>query len=100
VRAAAVDDFLRDLRARGAADLNGVMSTLNDGSLCREAQEYWIGQGWVVVSPSTPLHALAGPRFSRELSLRRFCGMPEEADEAIPAAPPEEAEESESDDDS
>jgi hypothetical protein len=98
VRAAAVDDFLRDLRARGAADLNGVMSTLNDGNLCRQAQDYWVEQGWVVVSPSTPLHALAGPRFSRELSLKRFCGMPEEPE--IPEVPAPEAERSESDDDS
>lgn len=92
-----MDDFLRDLRARGAGDLNGVMSTLNDGNLCQQAQDYWIRQGWVVVSPSTPLHALAGPRFSRELSLGRFCGMPEEGE--IPEIPGE-AEESESDDDS
>ena len=95
-----MDDFLRDLRARGAGDLNGVMSTLNDGSLCRQAQDYWVRQGWVVVSPSTPLHALAGPRFSRELSLGRFCGMLEESEVSDVSEIPAEAEGSESDDDS
>ena len=100
MRAAAVDDFLRDLRAHGAADLNGVMSTLNDGNLCRQAQDYWVSQGWIVVSPSTPLHALAGPGFSRELSLRRFCGVPPEEEPAIPEIRAEEGEGSESDDDS
>ena len=37
VRAAAVSDFLCDLRARGTGDLNAVMTTLNEGGLCREA---------------------------------------------------------------
>lgn len=93
-----MDDFLRDLRAKGAGDLNAVLSTLNDGSLCRAAQEYWIGQGWVVVSPSTPLQALAGPRFSREVSLRSFCGEPDDR----PGGEPHRAEEEkpENDDDS
>jgi hypothetical protein len=94
-----VDDFLRDLRARGAADLNGVMATLNEGSLCRQAQDYWVGQGWIIVSPSTPLHAIAGPGFDRELSLRRFCGEERiERTEAVEPLP--DSEESEGDDDS
>jgi hypothetical protein len=98
VRAAAVDDFLRDLRAKGAGDLNAVMTTLNDGSLCRETQDYWVHQGWIVVSPSTPLLALTGPQFSREISLRRFCGEP--APEGEDLQEPAEAEESDSDEDS
>ncbi len=74
VRAAAVDDFLRDLRAKGSGDLNAVLATFNDGGLCRKAVRYWLSRGWIVISPSTPLHALAGTGFSREISLRRFCG--------------------------
>jgi len=89
VRTAAVDDFLRDLRAKGAADLNAVMATFNDGSLCREAQAYWVERGWVVVSPSTPLHALAGPQFTREVSLRSFCGEPEGQNAPEPPRPEE-----------
>ena len=47
VRAAAVDDFLRDLRAHGTADLNAVMATLNEGGLCRQALDYWTGNDWI-----------------------------------------------------
>ncbi len=78
VRTAAVDDFLRDLRAKGSGDLNAVLTTLNDGRLCRQTVHYWLSCGWIVISPSTPLHALAGPSFSREISLRRFCGGQED----------------------
>jgi hypothetical protein len=99
VRAAAVDDFLRDLRARGSADLNAVMATLNEGSLCRQAQDYWVSQGWIVVSPSTPLHAIAGPSFDHELSLRRFCGE-ERVEKTEAVEPPPDSEEAQSDDDS
>jgi glycerol-3-phosphate dehydrogenase len=74
VRTAAVDDFLRDLKAKGSGDLNAVMTTLNEGGLCRETLDYWMARGWISVSPSTPLHALAGPNFSREIALREFCG--------------------------
>jgi hypothetical protein len=74
VRAAAVDDFLRDLRARGTGDLNAVLTTLNEGGLCRQAVDYWTDRGWIVVAPQTPMLALTGPRFDRGVSLRRFCG--------------------------
>jgi hypothetical protein len=74
VRAAAVDDFLRELRARGTGDLNAVLTTLNESGLCREAVDYWSQSGWIVVAPNTPLIALAGPRFQRGLTLRMFCG--------------------------
>jgi hypothetical protein len=64
--------------------LNGVLSTLNDGGLCREAVDYWVGHGWIALAPNQPLVALAGPRFERSISLRRFCGeaLEEEAEEA------------------
>ena len=58
VRAAAVADFLCDLRARGTGDLNAVITTLNEGGLCREALRHWTESGWIVVSPNTPLIAL------------------------------------------
>jgi len=74
VRAAAVADFLQDLRAHGSADLNGVLAILNDGSLVRETLAHWIGNRWIIVAPNTPLQALAGPGFSRDLTLERFCG--------------------------
>jgi len=74
-----VDDFLRDLRAKGAGDLNAVLTTLNEAGLCRETVRYWLEQGWIVISPSSPLSALAGPLFSREISLHQFCGEPAEA---------------------
>ena len=79
-RAAAVDDFLRDLRGKGAGDLNAVMSTLNEGGLCREALEFWTSNGWIAVAPNTPLLALAGPGFDRAVSLRIFCGELPEAE--------------------
>jgi hypothetical protein len=74
VRAAAVDDFLRDLRSRRTADLNAVLSTLNEGGLCREAVRHWTENGWIMVAPNTPLLALPGPRFDRALTLTEFCG--------------------------
>jgi hypothetical protein len=76
VRTAAVADFLQDLRARGSADLNSVLATLNDGSLVREAMSHWVENGWITIAPNSRLHALAGPAFSRALSLREFCGAP------------------------
>jgi hypothetical protein len=86
VRAAAVDDFLRDLRARGSGDLNAVLATLNEGGLCRQAVDYWTGREWIVIAPQTPLLALTGPGFDPTVTLRRFCG------EAVPASsPPERA---------
>jgi hypothetical protein len=84
VRAAAAADFLRSLRAHGSADLNGLLSTLNDGGLARETLAYWKDHGWVSVAPDTPLIALVGPRFDVRLSLSQFCGA------APPPAQPEE----------
>jgi hypothetical protein len=97
VRAAAVDEFLKELRARGTGDLNAVLATLNEGGLCRQAVDYWTGSGWIVVAPQTPLLALTGPEFDRAVSLRTFCGD-EPADDPVEAAAgeipvPEEAEE-------
>ena len=74
VRAAAVDDFLRELRAHGKGDLNAVLTTLNEGGLCREAVERWTGAGWIVLAPNQPTVALAGPGFVPEIGLRAFCG--------------------------
>jgi hypothetical protein len=54
--------------------LNGVLVTLNDGGLCREALWHWISNGWVVVAPHSPLVAMAGPELKPELKLRTFCG--------------------------
>ena len=78
VRAAAVDTFLRELKARGTGDLNGVFAILNEGRLCQETLGHWVANGWVVVAPRSPLYALAGSRFSRDLTLRQFCGVREE----------------------
>jgi hypothetical protein len=77
VRAAAVNDFLSALKAHGSADLNGVMATLNDAGLCRETLEHWKQKGWVSVARDMPLVALRGEAFSRDLTLRRFCGQEE-----------------------
>jgi hypothetical protein len=81
VRSAAVDEFLRELRARGCGDLNAVLTTLNEGGLCRMAVRYWTEQGWIVAAPNTPLLALTGPAFDRAVGLRRFCGEAPEAAE-------------------
>ena len=74
VRAAAVDDFLRDLRARGTGDLNAVLATLNESGLCREAVRYWTHNEWIIIAPNTPLLALTGPAFDRAMTLAEFCG--------------------------
>ena len=76
MRAAAVEDFLLSLKAHGSADLNAVMATLNDAGLCRETLEHWKERGWVSVARAMPLVALRGESFSRDLTLRRFCGEP------------------------
>jgi hypothetical protein len=88
VRAAAVDDFLCDLKAKGAGDLHAVLTTFNESGLCREAVDHWTGSGWIVVAPNTPLLALAGPAFDRTLTLRRFCGEGEAAEPVESAEPP------------
>ena len=92
VRAAAVDSFLHDLKRKRSGDLNGLLTTLNDGSLCREALRYWLRREWVVVAPFSPLVALAGPSFTRDLTLHAFCGEPEwESASDAPEARVEEA---------
>jgi hypothetical protein len=98
VRAAAVADFLQDLRARGSADLNAVLTTLNDGSLVRETLGHWIENRWIVVAPSSPLQALAGPGFKRDLTLAQFCGGGPAEEAGRDAAAPE-GEEARGDDD-
>jgi len=82
---------LAELKRRRAGDLNAVLTTFNDGSLCREAVWHWLGNGWIVIAPHTPLVALAGPKFTRDLTLRSFCGEPAEiwAEEPMPETKPE-----------
>jgi hypothetical protein len=104
VRTAAVSEFLRELSARSWGDLNGVLTTLNDTDLCREAVDHWLERGWIVRAPSSALSALAGPNFSRELTVREFCGEEREDEEdeveeetgevgpVNPALPPEKEE--------
>jgi hypothetical protein len=89
VRTAAVEDFLADLKAHGSADLNAVMATLNESGLCRETLEHWKARGWVEVARVMPLVALRGERFSRDLTLREFCGedRPVEAGEGDTPSP-------------
>jgi hypothetical protein len=91
VRTAAVREFLRELSAKGWGDLNGVLATLNDGQLVREALAYWLDNEWITQAPSSPVTALVGPNYSRELTVRRFCGEEEEEaelGEATPDTPP------------
>jgi hypothetical protein len=91
VRAAAVDDFLRDLRAHGTGDLNAVLATLNESGLCRRALEHWTENGWIVLAPSAPTIALAGPAFVPQLNLRNFCGEAVERDDDVPDASEEDS---------
>ena len=74
-----MDVFLQDLKRKRSADLNGVLATFNDGSLCREALRFWLEKEWIVVAPFSPLVALAGPAFTRELTLHALCGEVEDA---------------------
>jgi hypothetical protein len=97
VRTAAVREFLRELSLKGWGDLNGMLAILNDGELCREALDYWLDHQWITVAPNSPLTALVGPAYSRQLTLQTFCGEEPESDfpepEAdIPATPPGEGE--------
>ncbi len=78
VRTAAVREFLRELSARGWGDLNAMLATLNDGELCREALAYWLDKEWITPAPNSPLTALVGPAYTRELTVRRFCGETDE----------------------
>ncbi len=98
VRAAAVDDFLRALRAHGQGDLNAVLTTLNEGGLCREAVDCWTENGWIVLAPNQPTIALAGPAFVPQIGLRQFCGEAPEVDPREPELPLEREEESQDDD--
>jgi hypothetical protein len=84
VRAAAVHEFLRELSAKGWGDLNGMLATLNDGELCREALAYWLDHEWITRAPNSPMTALVGPAYSRALTVQEFCGQPEE-DEFAPS---------------
>ncbi len=100
VRAAAVDEFLRDLRARGTGDLHAVLTTLNEGALCREVVQRWTEYGWIVLAPNTPLLALAGPAFEAELTLSDFCSeidILEDRDATPSEVPPEEGAENNDD---
>ena len=83
VRTAAVAEFLRELSAKGWGDLNGVLATFNDTELCRDALDFWLEREWVVRAPTSPLTALVGPAFSRELTLHEFCGEEPGAGEEI-----------------
>jgi hypothetical protein len=78
VRTAAVREFLRELSSRGWGDLNGVLATLNDGELVREAMAYWLDHEWIMKAPNSPLTALVGPAYTRELTVRQFCGETDE----------------------
>lgn len=69
-----MDSFLKDLKAKNAADLNGVLVTLNESTLCRESVGYWVLKGWISVAPHSPLTAIVGPAFRRDLTLNEFCG--------------------------
>ncbi|MEP6769510.1 MAG: hypothetical protein ABJC61_12635 [Acidobacteriota bacterium] len=62
--------------------MNGVLVTFNDGSLCRDALRHWLLKEWIVVAPHSPLTALPGARFTRDLTLRQFCGETPSEDEA------------------
>jgi hypothetical protein len=55
-----------------------MLAILNDGELCREALAYWLDHEWITVAPNSPLTALVGPAYSRELTLHRFCGETDE----------------------
>jgi len=92
VRTAAVAEFLRELSAKGWGDLNGVLATLNDGDLCHEVLDHWLERGWIVRAPSSAVTALVGPRFSRKLTIREFCGeeggeVEEESGDVAPLTP-------------
>ncbi len=74
VRTAAVEDFRRQLAAKGLGDLSAVGAALGDAALFSELVTLWIDRGWVMRSPSSPMYAFPGSSFSPELSLRDFCG--------------------------
>ena len=61
-----------------------MLVTLNEGSLCRESVGHWVIQGWIVVAPHSPLTALTGPLFRRDLTLAEFCGRVPETPDSLP----------------
>jgi hypothetical protein len=91
VRAAAVHEFLRELSSKGWGDLNGMLATLNDGELCREALAYWLDHEWITRAPNSPMTALVGPAYSRELTVQEFCGQ--QGEDEITLSPGENGEE-------
>ncbi len=58
--------------------------TFNDGSLCRDALRHWLLKEWIVIAPHSPLTALPGRGFTRDLTLRQFCGENAAAPESAP----------------
>lgn len=82
-----MDAFLKELKARSAGDLNAVLVTLNDGSLCRESVGHWVLSGWIAIAPHSPLTAITGPSFRRDLTLDEFCGRLPETDETAGVSP-------------
>ncbi len=98
VRAAAVDDFLRELRAHGKGDLNAVLTTLNEGGLCREAVERWTEAGWIVLAPQPADDRAGGPALrprDRPEGVLREVAEDEGGD--VPSGPPALEEESRDD---
>ena len=79
-----MDSFLKELRAKNAADLNAVLVTFNEGSLCREAVGHWVLKRWITIAPHSPLTAIAGPEFRRDITLPEFCGREEGAEVGAP----------------
>jgi hypothetical protein len=85
VRAAAVDDLLRDLKSHRLGDISILQSVLNDAVLWEEVFHFWTGRGWVVPAPQSALHVFPGPEFRQDLTLREFCGWEEEEEVQPPA---------------
>ena len=74
VRTAAIEEFRRQLRAKRLGDLSAVAAALGDAGLFAALIELWIGREWIVRSPSSPLYAFPGERFSTDLTLEDLCG--------------------------
>jgi hypothetical protein len=74
VRAAAVEDFRRQLASKGLGDLSAVAATIGDAAMFSELLALWLDRGWVVRSPSSSIYAYPGPAFSSDVGLRDFCG--------------------------
>lgn len=88
VRAAAVDDFRRQLRSRNLGDLSAVAAAIGDAALFAELLAFWQERGWVVRSPSSPVHAYGGPELSTDVTLAEFCGESIEYDAPGPGEDP------------